>query len=104
MISEKAKFFHESLNIHSECKYSSGWLEKFKQRHGIRKLKTSGEKECADYESATLFVGELREYIETEHLSLEQVYNADETSLFWKCLPQSSLVTGEELSIDGYKE
>lgn len=104
MIIEKAKFFHAELNINSECRYSSGWLEKFKKRNGIRRLKSSGEKECADYVSATMFVEDLKEYIQKEKLTSEQIYNADETSLFWKCLPQYSLACGSERSIEGYKE
>ncbi|XP_053968607.1 jerky protein homolog-like [Anastrepha ludens] len=104
MITEKAKYFHGKLNINSECKYSSGWLEKFKNRHGIRRLKSTGEKECADYVSATMFVEDLNEYIKNEQLTTEQIYNADETGLFWKCLPQNSLASGDEYSIEGYKE
>ena len=44
IIIENAKFFHAELNINSECRYLSGWLEKFKTRDGIRKLKAMGEK------------------------------------------------------------
>lgn len=104
MITEKAKFFHAKLNIDSQCQYSSGWLEKFKKRHGIRRLKSTGEKECADYVAATMFVEDLKEYIQKEKLTNEQIYNADETSLFWKCLPQYSLASGREHSMEGYKE
>lgn len=80
-----------------------GWINS-KKRHGIRRLKSTGEKECADYEFATMFVDDLDEIIKNEQLTTEQIYNADETSLFWRCLPQSSLASGNEYSIEGYKE
>ena len=78
--------FHLKLNMNSECTYSFGWLDKFKERHGIRRLKSSGEKGCADYESATMFVDDLDEITENEQLTTEQIHNADETSLFWNRL------------------
>ncbi|XP_053956859.1 jerky protein homolog-like [Anastrepha ludens] len=51
-----------------------------------------------------MFVEDLNEYIKNEQLTTEQIYNADETGLFWKCLPQNSLASGDEYSIEGYKE
>ena len=104
MMLEKAKMLHLKLNLNLECTYSFGWLDKFKKRHGIRRLKSTGEKQCADYESATMFVDNLDEIIKNEQLTTEQIYNADETSLFWRCLPQSSLASGTEYSIEAYKK
>ncbi|XP_054741133.1 jerky protein homolog-like [Anastrepha obliqua] len=51
-----------------------------------------------------MFVEDLNEYIKNEQLTTEQIYNVDETGLFWKCLPQNSLASGDEYSIEGYKE
>ena len=80
IIIENAKFFHAELSINSECRYSSGWLEKFKKRHRIRKLKATGEKKCGEYVSATMFVDDLKEYVYSEEkLTSERIYNADET-------------------------
>jgi hypothetical protein len=36
MLMEKAKSYHEELKIEGDCNYSMGWLQKFKNRHGIR--------------------------------------------------------------------
>ena len=71
MIVEKAKMFHLKLNLNLECTYSFGWLDKFKKRHRIHRLKSSGEKECDDYESATIFVDDLDEIIKNEQLTTE---------------------------------
>ena len=66
--------FHLKLNMNSEYTYSFGWLDKFKKRHGSRRLKSTMEKkcadyECADYESATMFVDDLDEIIKNEQLT-----------------------------------
>ncbi|XP_037808506.1 jerky protein homolog [Lucilia sericata] len=103
MVKEKAKIFHSKLETNSECEYSNGWLQNFKKRHGIHKLRAEGEKSSADYIAATMFVEKLNEYILTEKLTNEQIYNGDETGLFWKCLPESSLACHNENFIDGHK-
>jgi hypothetical protein len=41
MLMEKAKSYHEELKIEGDCDYSTGWLQKFKNRRGIRCLKIS---------------------------------------------------------------
>ena len=37
MVMKQATKYHEELNIEGECKYSEGWLQKFK-KHGIKYL------------------------------------------------------------------
>lgn len=103
MIIDKAKEFHHKLQIQSDCSYFNGWLRKFKARHGIRSLKITGEKLSADYVSATCFVDDLQTLIGKEKLSLEQIYNVDETGLFWKLLPKTTLAH-DECSVGGIKE
>ena len=51
-----------------------------------------------------MFVDDLDEIIKNEQLTTEQIYNADETSLFWRCLSQSSWASGNKYFIEGYKE
>ena len=60
-------------------KASTGWLEKFKNRHGIRNLSTRGEKLSAAVETVEPFLQKLRKVIEEKSLTPEQIYNADET-------------------------
>jgi hypothetical protein len=35
MLMEKAKSYHEELKVEGDCDYSTGWLQKLKNRHGI---------------------------------------------------------------------
>uniref|UniRef100_A0A0B7B047 HTH CENPB-type domain-containing protein n=1 Tax=Arion vulgaris TaxID=1028688 RepID=A0A0B7B047_9EUPU len=53
MLQEKAREFHEKMNIEGQCSFSSGWLTRFKVRHGIRKLDFAGEHKSANFETAT---------------------------------------------------
>ena len=41
-------------------------VDKFKKRLGTRRLKSMGEKKCADYKSATMFVDDFDEIIKNE--------------------------------------
>nr|XP_053629141.1 TBC1 domain family member 4-like [Cherax quadricarinatus] len=62
-----------------------------------------GEKRSADTEAAAKFVDELAKLVSDEKLSPEQVYNADETALYWKCTPRRTLTTEDAESPTGYK-
>ncbi|KFM69482.1 Jerky protein-like protein, partial [Stegodyphus mimosarum] len=80
MLMVQAKIFLEEMNLKTKCTYSTGWLTKFKNRHGVRQLKISGQRASA----AELFADEFIELNNSEKLSPEQIYNADETDLFWQ--------------------
>ncbi|XP_063235778.1 jerky protein homolog isoform X1 [Bacillus rossius redtenbacheri] len=95
MLIEQAKMFHAELNLTYDCDYSLGWLHKFKKRHGISFFKLSGEKLSADTVAAEKFVVEFAEYVLDNNLTADQVYNADETALYWRCMPRSTLCTAD---------
>jgi hypothetical protein len=84
------------LKINKACGYSQGWLHRFKLRNGIRKLFVSGEKLSVNSDAAGKFVEEFTKLISDENLTAEQIYNADETGLFWRCLPRKALAAGDE--------
>ena len=67
-------------------------------------MKTSGEKVSADVDSAEAFIDELSNLIEQEKLALDQIFNADETSLFWHYIPRTTYVTTDEINASGYKD
>lgn len=79
LLTEKALFFNTKLNGDSEFKASNGWLEKFKNRHGIRELNIEGEKmDAANIETVNAFVIKFQQMIAEKGLTRYQVYNADE--------------------------
>ena len=100
---EQAKLFHESMNINESCNYSTGWLQHFKKRHGTRQLSICGERASADHKAAENYVDELAELINNKILTPEQIYNVDETSLFWCYLLQKSLCHLNEKALVGLK-
>lgn len=100
---EKGREFYEKMKITEPCAFSEGWLTRFKDRHGIRKLDVSGEQKSADVDAAEKFRASFANLISENGLTSEQVYNADETGLLWKCLPTTTLAGGNETSAPGFK-
>jgi hypothetical protein len=96
LLIQQAKKFHDDLKINKVCNYLQGLLHPFKLRHGIRKLSVCGEKLSANSDAARKFVEEFTKLISDENLTAEQIYNADETGLFWRCLPWRTLAAGDE--------
>lgn len=65
----------------SQIKASEGWKWGFCKRHGIRQLSFQGEKLSSDKEAADRFVPKSRKLVEEKKLSLNQIFNCDETGL-----------------------
>ena len=100
---DEAKQPKGDLGIEEECNFSVGWIHNFKERHGIRRLKVQGERNSADHKAAENFSQEFLCLIREHKVSPEQVYNADETALCWRCLPTSTLSTYTEKEAVGFK-
>lgn len=100
---EKAKYYFETLGLEGTFDASSGWLTRFKQRHGIRELEIRGEKLSSDNQGAEKFCKEFNQFALNENLLPAQIYNADETGLFWKCLPSKTLASEKEKTATGHK-
>lgn len=108
LLQEKAKHFHSQLHVENAngetFKASTRFFEKFKNCHGIRNLSIQGEKLSAAVETVEPFLQKLRKVIKDEGLTPEQIYNADETRLLWKCLPDRILVACHEKTAQGFKK
>ena len=72
-----------------EFRASNGWLENFKKRHGIVYRKVCGESGAVDDNVCAAWKAELQSVI--QGYSPHDVFNADETALFFKCLPDSTM-------------
>lgn len=89
--------FDKALNgEESTFKASQGWLQRFKNRHGISQVSIAGEVRSADTEAAQTYPEKLREIIEEGGYEAEQVYNCDETGLCYKMLPNKTLATKDD--------
>lgn len=82
---------------------SEGWLAKFKKRHGIRYLKVCGEILSSETSEITPFVHKLRNKMDEMKVNESQLYNADESGLFFRLLPQKTFVAATEKTAPGRK-
>ncbi|GBN57816.1 hypothetical protein AVEN_145106-1 [Araneus ventricosus] len=79
---EKAQEISKKLNVECDASFPSGWLHKFKLRHGISGKTVSGESGDVDCET-------VNDWIQNQLPDLLKVYeqkdisNADETGLFY---------------------
>ena len=99
----QAAKYHTKLGLSTPCDYITGWLDKFKKRHGIRQLRIYGEKLSGDNEGADIFVNDFKELIE-QGVTLDQIYNADETVLFWCYVQRKTLAMSNEKNPSGPKD
>ncbi|KAJ8928597.1 hypothetical protein NQ314_018803 [Rhamnusium bicolor] len=60
ILCEKAKFFYQKIAQKDDFKASSGWLQKFKKRFGIRQLTVSGELLSSDFSAVEPFKEKLK--------------------------------------------
>lgn len=79
----------EELSIEN-FKASDHWLENFKERHSIKFRTEQGEAAAVDQEvvqdwQQTVLKEALAKY------SADDVFNADETGLFWRLMPNKTL-------------
>ncbi|GBO01314.1 Tigger transposable element-derived protein 4 [Araneus ventricosus] len=98
-IIEKALQFAKTLG-YDEFRRSNGWLEKFKRRHGIMAKVISGESKDVDDNDSENWITETLSKILKDYKP-ENIFNADETALFFKCLPQKILIFKKENCFGG---
>ncbi|XP_054724765.1 tigger transposable element-derived protein 4-like [Uloborus diversus] len=88
LLQEKAKEVAESLELQN-FKASNGWLEKFKLRHNVTFKTVCGEEKSVDLQCVTEWLQILTEIC--EGYEAKDIYNADETGLFFRVLPNKTL-------------
>ncbi|GFW63793.1 tigger transposable element-derived protein 1 [Trichonephila clavipes] len=66
-------------------------------------LRCRGESATADEGAAKIFPEELAKIIEDGDYSADQVFNADETGLYWKKLPNRTYIAKDEKTASGHK-
>ncbi|UYV80139.1 hypothetical protein LAZ67_18001814 [Cordylochernes scorpioides] len=89
--------------VHADFKASKGWFENFKRRSGIHSVTRHGEGASSDAEAAETFTAEFEKLVVTECYLPQQVFNCDETGLFWKKMPKRTYITAEANTMPGHK-
>ncbi|GFV00757.1 tigger transposable element-derived protein 6 [Trichonephila clavipes] len=93
VIMEKAKEIASHLNITDFCG-STGWLDRFRNRHGIVYRQISREAEAVNEDDISSWKNVLPSLL--QDYAPEDVYNADEFGLFFKLMPDKSFVFKNE--------
>ena len=105
MISAKAQLMHKELGYTEPFTASNGWLDRFKIRNGIKLCGLREVKTESDVSAVAPFKATLSEIATYLDLDLDHIYNADETDLFWKMLPNpDSDVNEVKASVRAYRE
>lgn len=78
-------------------------MQRFKERYGVKFLKITGEKLSSQPELINPFKEKLKMVIEKYELNEHQLYNADETGLYWQLLPDKTYVSLTEKTAPGLK-
>jgi Tc5 transposase DNA-binding domain/Fission yeast centromere protein N-terminal domain len=90
LVKEKACQFAQAFAIpEGSLTFSNGWATKFKKRNGIRKITMHGEAASAPLENLPEERKKLQELL--SNYNPEDIYNADETGLFYRLLPNQTL-------------
>jgi hypothetical protein len=90
VLQKKAEQFARKMNIPIEnFAASNGWLGNFKKRHDLHFKSVCGESAAVDTEKCDAWKSELPTLL--KNYRPEDTFNADETGLFFKCLPNKTL-------------
>ena len=84
IIQEKAKEFAVLFDI-DNFSASGGWLNNFKRRNNLHSYKISGEAGSAPINEISQMRMELQEIL--QEYELKDIWNCDETALFWRLEP-----------------
>jgi hypothetical protein len=93
ILQEKGLEFATLLNIEDKIKCANGWVYKFKQRNGLHKVNFSGEANSAPLATLSEERSKLQRLL--ANYDKENIYNADETGLFFRMEPNQTLSTGK---------
>lgn len=99
LIKTKAEFYATELGI-TDFKASEGWLSKWKQRHNINYGQINGEARDVDRTITDSWLEKVWPGLKARY-SAEDIFNADETGLFYKLTPNKTLKFKSEKCIGG---
>ncbi|KAI8480590.1 Tigger transposable element-derived protein 3 [Branchiostoma belcheri] len=94
ILKEKAKSLAESMGD-PDFNPSEGWLGRWKERHNISFRRAHGEKKDADTSAAEDWLRDVLPGI-LQSYDPENIYNCDETGLFYRALPNGTLAVKSE--------
>lgn len=114
LIKTKAKLIFDSLKLQEpntsaaanddlSFEASDGWFARFKSRANLHNLSLKGEAASSDSTAAEAFPEKLKTIIHDGGYCSKQIFNVDETGLFWKRLPTKTYISKMEKHAQGFK-
>jgi len=91
ILSAKALSFAFLLN-EDKFKGSNGWVDNFKKRHNLKQYNRHGEAASAPIQDLETMRENLRQTL--KDYDPENIFNCDETGLFWKMKPSRTISNG----------
>ncbi|XP_061175614.1 tigger transposable element-derived protein 6-like [Saccostrea echinata] len=88
VLTEKAEDLAARMNI--EFTATNGWLSRWKQRNNISYKKMHGEKKDANTDAADHWITDVLPQLMKDY-EPQDIYNADETGLYYRALPDGTL-------------
>jgi len=94
VLRQKWNAFAELVGIPEDerLKLSNGWLGRFKERNGLRQMKRHGEAASANAETVENERRRIQELIKKYGYRLRDIFNMDETGLFYGYVPNLYLI------------
>jgi hypothetical protein len=90
ILMQKADEFAQKLEI-SDFQAKPGWLTRFKERYNIVFKNVCGESKSVDDNSEAMIEWESKLSVLLQKYKPDDIYNADETGIFYKLLPDKTL-------------
>ena len=89
LIKLKAIDFATKMELDNPPKFSNGWMQKFLKRHGFKKYNVHGESGAVNLQMLQAAIPSIQ--IQISQFSPQNVYNMDETGLFFTKPPSSTI-------------
>lgn len=98
LLQEKATEFGQMFGVDFTC--SNGWIDRFKARHSITFAKICGEAKSVDQNVTNDWLNETWPVLRQSYRD-EDIFNGDETGLFYKLTPEKTLQFKNEKCVGG---
>jgi hypothetical protein len=82
---------------------SGGSFHCFQKKYGFKNVKIQGEAASTHVKAADAFPAELKRIIKEGVYYSKQVFNTDETGLYWKRMPSQTYISNKVKSAPGFK-
>ena len=82
---------------------TKGWFMGFRKRTGLHSVLRHGEAASGDRDAAEQHREKFKKIIEEEGFVSQQVFNSNETVIFWKRMPHRICIMKQETTLPGHK-